>query len=343
MGNACASKTLATNPPKGASAPKKEAKPQKKLDPKDYVFSKKTGEVLVKEEGTIDGQQFNIEECKDCDIFLFDVIATAFIDECENCRIFVGPVESSIFVRNCTNCDFVIACQQFRSRDCKDCKFALLSTTEPVVETSSNMQFACFDFTYFSLAKQLQAAGLTVWNNKWSMVYDFNKNPDRPNWSLLPQEQASQLLRLECCPGSVSLEEAQMDRVVPITLGARPWPSQESCFVVFLPDSDAYIEAFLAKVAKSDGWHLCRARMTRLPEEQAKELLRWTKEKKLVSQIKGREIAGIEVCGPGIWKQVETTLSTTGLAAGSASIRLVPEQDTRVLAKAFFEVWKDEI
>jgi len=340
----CASKTAATKPPSGkGNAPKREVKPLKKLNPKDYIFSKRSGEVLVKDAGAIDGQQFNIEECKDCDIFLFDVIATGFIDECENCRIFVGPVETSIFVRNCTNCDFIIACQQFRSRDCKDCKFSLLCTTEPIIETSSNMQFACFDFTYFSLAKQLQTAGLTVWNNKWSMVYDFNRNADRPNWSLLPQEQASKLARIELCPGNITPEEMEMDRVVPITLGARPWPSEESCFVVFLPDSDVYIEGFLSKVARTDGWHLCRTRMTPLPEEQAKELLRWAKEKKLVSQIKGREITGIEVCGPGIWKQVQTTLSTTGLAAGSASIRVVPEQETRVLAKAFFEVWKDEI
>eukprot|EP00929_Paragymnodinium_shiwhaense_P103738 TRINITY_DN6743_c0_g1_i2.p1 TRINITY_DN6743_c0_g1~~TRINITY_DN6743_c0_g1_i2.p1 ORF type:complete len:325 (-),score=67.71 TRINITY_DN6743_c0_g1_i2:186-1160(-) len=245
----------------GVSLKAAEKAERKKLNPADYIFSKKTGAVLVKEEGSINGEQFNIEECKDCDIFLLDTIATAFIDECENCRIYVGPVESSVMVRNCKNCSFIMACQQFRSRDCNDCRLALYCGTEPIIETSLNMQFACFDFFYFSLREQLSKAGLRLWNNKWSQIYDFNKNPDKPNWSLLPQEQAVGLVDVDKCP-SISKEEVCMDRVVPVTLGSRKRPSQESCFAVFLPNSDdAAVEALVTKASK-DGWSLCQMRCT---------------------------------------------------------------------------------
>mmetsp|Transcript_17705 Transcript_17705/g.41564 ORF Transcript_17705/g.41564 Transcript_17705/m.41564 type:complete len:191 (+) Transcript_17705:136-708(+) len=164
-----------------AAAAKATAERKKLLNPEDFVIRRRTGETIVKAEGSIRGEQFNIEECTDCDVFLLDHIATTFIDQCVGCRIFVGPVESSLMMRECKSCSMVIACQQFRSRDCTDCRLALFCATEPIIETSTNMQFACFDFGYFSLRQQLDRAGLKLWNNKWWQIYDFNKNEDRPD------------------------------------------------------------------------------------------------------------------------------------------------------------------
>jgi protein XRP2 len=323
---------------------KKEKKPvdKSKLNPKDFIASGRKGEIIVKTEGTIDGQQFNIEECNDCDIFLFDVIATAFIDHCKNCRIFVGPVESSIFVRNCTDCNFVIACQQFRSRDCKDCRFSLLSTTEPIIETSTGMRFACFDYFYFSLQNQLASAGLDVINNKWWQIHDFNKNADNPNWDLLPQEDVQNLLRTTQCT-AITAEELAMDKVVPVTLGSRPPPVNEYCFVVFLPQSQAVVEAFITHASKEQGWTLSRTRSTVLPEDRAKSLFSWTPKEKLEKKCKGKELIGIEVCGAGICEKVSRALPTLGNAKDVKGVKVVPENSRQMLAKAFFEVWKDEI
>lgn len=38
------------------------------------------------------------------------------------------------------------------------------------------MQFACFDFNYFSLRGQMASAGLKPWNNKWWMIYDTRRS-----------------------------------------------------------------------------------------------------------------------------------------------------------------------
>jgi len=334
---------------KSGAAPKSDKKAvpavqKKKLDPKDYIIKGKSGEVLVKEDGTINGEQFNIEECKDCDIFLFDHIATIFIDYCENCRIFVGPVESSIFIRNCTNCNFVIACQQFRCRDCSDCRLALLCTTEPIIETSVDMQFACYDFFYFNLRDQLAKAGLKVVNNKWWQIHDFNKNADKPNWRLLPQEDVPNLLRTAQCT-NISAEELTMDHAVPVTLGIRPPPYEETCFVLFLPDEEHLVEAFISKAAKSQGWVLCRTRSTALPADRLKSLFSWTAKEKLEKVCKDREIVGVEVCGEGIRAQVEESLPSlvAQLNLSRKGFRIVPQDSQAQLGKAFFEVWKDEI
>ncbi|CAE7526954.1 Rp2 [Symbiodinium sp. CCMP2456] len=327
------------------STSKPKAKPRqvkkKDLNPADYVFSKQTDAVLIRKEGTIDGEQFNLEECKNCDIFLLDTIATSFVDDCHNCRVFIGPVETSVFIRNCTSCSFVIACQQYRCRDCQDCKLSLYCGTEPIIESSQNMQFACFDFNYFSLRGQMARAGLKPWNNKWWMVYDFNKNEDKPNWGLLNQDEASSLLRLEACAAVVTPEELENERVVPITLGSRPWPTKETCFVVFLPDSETLVEAFLSKATAK--WAICRARSMVLQEEQLKTFFAWAKEPKLASKCKGQEMTGIQVCGQDVQKQVQDALNLTGMATGAKNIRIIPEKETEALAKSFFETWKDEV
>ena len=119
------------------------------LDPKDFMATGLTDQVVTREPGTIKGQQFIIEDCTGCDIFLFDHSAAVQIDHCTNCRIFVGPCESSIFIRNCKDCKFVLAVQQFRTRECKSCDFQLLCTTEPIIELSSKLRFGCLTYSYF--------------------------------------------------------------------------------------------------------------------------------------------------------------------------------------------------
>ena len=60
-----------------------------------------------------------------------------------------------------------------RVRDCHNIEIMLYSQTDPVIESSSGMQFWCLQYAYRELAEQMQAADLSIWNNKWSDIYDF--------------------------------------------------------------------------------------------------------------------------------------------------------------------------
>jgi protein XRP2 len=64
------------------------------LDPKDFIFSKRQKETLIKNPSQIDGQQFIVEECEGCEIFLLDHIGSLTVDYCKDCRIVTGPVSS---------------------------------------------------------------------------------------------------------------------------------------------------------------------------------------------------------------------------------------------------------
>ena len=89
-----------------------------------------------------------------------------------------------IFIRDCENCQCIIACQQYRARNCVNCDTLLFASTAPVVEESKNMRFGCFRFFYFNLAQQFKSVKMSVYDNKWSEVYDFT--PKDGNWSFLP-------------------------------------------------------------------------------------------------------------------------------------------------------------
>ena len=53
--------------------------------------------------GEIKGEQFLIQNCKNCTILLFDHSATVTIDDCVDCIIFVGPCKGRLVRFNLFN------------------------------------------------------------------------------------------------------------------------------------------------------------------------------------------------------------------------------------------------
>lgn len=89
-------------------------------------------------------QQFQISDCEECDIYLFDSCACVYIDECKFCNIYIGACESSIFVRDSHHLTVIGTTQQFRVRDCLDCHFFIFCESQPVIESSYSIVFSCY-------------------------------------------------------------------------------------------------------------------------------------------------------------------------------------------------------
>ncbi|XP_014665151.1 PREDICTED: protein XRP2-like [Priapulus caudatus] len=157
------------------------------IDPKDYIIENVNGQTVGKIPGQVNGQQFIIQNCEDACIYIFDNSAQVTIDDCKNCRIFIGPVKGSVFLRDCAGCKFVIACQQFRARDCKKIDCFLHCVTQPIIEACTSMQFGCFQYNYEELEDQFKAADISLFNNNWSNIHDFTPVADETNWGLLPE------------------------------------------------------------------------------------------------------------------------------------------------------------
>lgn len=187
--------------------------------------------------GKLNGQQFVIQECENCDIYVFDHSATITIDDCINCRIFLGPVKGSVFFRDCKDIKCVVACQQFRTRDCKKMEVFLCCATQPIIESSTGMKFGCFQYYYPDLAFHFKDAGLSIFNNNWSNIHDFTPVSGENNWGLLPETSA--VLDFVPAPGaesefkSVRTSGDPARSIVPLTKGGRRKESEESCLFVF--------------------------------------------------------------------------------------------------------------
>ncbi|POM75911.1 XRP2-like protein [Phytophthora palmivora] len=327
------------------------------LKREDFIFSNiQTASFLAKLPGSINGQQFLIEECHNCDIFLLDHCTSVQIDACVNCRIVVGPCESSVFLRNCKRCTVICAVQQFRTRDCEDVDVYLYSVTDPIIETSSRLRFACFPLTYFSLQQQFRQAKFSPWNNKWSEIFNFT--PDHGGWKPLPMHPHASPLA-DMMPekennGARSLwkmpswtaEELGLSvdlplLVVPITNGLCARKEDVAtvlvCFTVGNNTSDYNDEPTL----------LIRTRQMQLTEEQASTL--FTDNRKLVGKAveSAKSTSGsvmMEFQGPLCYQHINDTLQEARFASDNVTrdASFISEDTTAALrlSDLVFRQWK---
>ncbi|XP_029458923.1 protein XRP2 isoform X2 [Rhinatrema bivittatum] len=209
---------------------------REKVDLKDYMFNGLKDQTVGRLPEKVAGQQFVIQECENCNIYIFDHSATITIDDCTNCRIFLGPVKGSVFFRDCKDCKCVVACQQFRTRDCRRLEVFLCCATQPIIESSTGIKFGCFQYYYPELAFQFKDAGLSIFNNTWSNIHDFTPVEGENNWCLLSDDAVVQ----DCVPlpDSEELKAVRISTdvnrsIIPVTRGQRPKKSDELCLVVF--------------------------------------------------------------------------------------------------------------
>lgn len=144
------------------------------IDPKALLFIQEKNRLLIRKVGTVQGHDFIIEECTDCRIYILDITAQVTIESCVNCSIFLAPCESSVSVRNCVNCELITVCSQLRLRDCKNLDIMLFCASSPCIETSTDVGFFGYQFAYFNLLKQMEDCNLSVFNNPWFKIHDFD-------------------------------------------------------------------------------------------------------------------------------------------------------------------------
>lgn len=169
-----------------------------------YTFRGKENATLTKKPGSVNGQPFDIVDCKNCSILVLDHCDQVQIDDVEDSTVFIGASSGSVFIRNCRNCNFTIACKQLRTRDSVDCTLNLYCMTEPAIETSTGMKFAPFNGAYEGHLKSFVDAGLDLSMNKWSAVFDFNDPSDtHENWQIVTEDEQEPLWcplgPAECC------------------------------------------------------------------------------------------------------------------------------------------------
>jgi protein XRP2 len=60
---------------------------------KDYTVENTEGDEVLKMPGSVNGQQFVIQNCKNTCIYIFDHANTVTVDDCINCKIILAAVK----------------------------------------------------------------------------------------------------------------------------------------------------------------------------------------------------------------------------------------------------------
>ncbi|KAL0482735.1 hypothetical protein AKO1_014280 [Acrasis kona] len=226
-------------------------KTRDEINVQDFIIKGRKDETIVRVPGTIDGQQFIIDGCENCDFYVMDFCAEVSVDDCKNCRFFIGPVEGSFFIRNCENSKVTVACRQLRTRDCKNIDLILYAQGRPVIESSTNVRFGCFDVFYVGLSEQFKNAQLSIFNNKWNVVHDFTPAEGGAlNYSYIHGAKSFDHLKPlhKVAPEFISEQEEELNktqRLVPLTTGNSDPSIKSNTTIIFLPGKSDEAMRFL--------------------------------------------------------------------------------------------------
>ena len=157
------------------------------LDPQ-LSFVDRKGETLIKTTGEVAGRDFVLARLRDCTIFIADTCGAVRADRLENCKVYIGPTRS-LLVEKLDATTLAVAAQQLRIHSATDCNFCVRMRSGPIIEHTTNVRFAPYNFSYPALNVHLLAFGLGTENGVWSKVEDFNwlRARQSPNWSVMDE------------------------------------------------------------------------------------------------------------------------------------------------------------
>jgi len=138
-----------------------------------------------------DMADFSLSNLTNCIIFMPHPLRALRAHNLKHCQVFAGPVTGSALLYDCSGCSFSLAAQQLRIHDASDCDFYLLARSTPILENSTRVRFAPYNFVYPQLEEQLKEY-LDTPTNFWDCVQDFSwprPSQPSPNWSVLAEEE----------------------------------------------------------------------------------------------------------------------------------------------------------
>jgi len=308
---------------------------KEKIDPKDFTIENLENGESGRLPGKVNGQQFIIQNCKHSNIYVFDHINTITIDDCQNCKLFLGPVKGSVFLRNCIECVCIVACGQFRTRDCRKLDVFLCCATQPIIESSTGVHVGCYQFYYPELETQFHNAGLSPFNNNWSNIHDFTPVEMEQNWSTFNEavtvEEYLPKPQTELASVDICMKAAKS--IVPYTGGEQYRNHQESALVILFCDGQQHQRAMSYIQAMKELHSDCPLVMSQEVTLQVEDAERLFRTSSYAAATARGPLIGLQYSGPQCIKQcqtvamdIATSTGSTGLVYVSSNPKVVQQQ-----------------
>ncbi|KAF0289377.1 Protein XRP2 [Amphibalanus amphitrite] len=337
MGNICLRGLFDSGSPRPEQEePKKFSwETREKVDMAQYTIEQVHSAEAGRAPGQIGGQQFIVRDCQNAHIYLLDAVNTITVDDCTDCVLIIGAVKGSLFLRNCKQCKVVAACGQFRTRDCQMVDTYLHCSTQPIIEASTNMRFACYRLHYPQLKDHFDAMGLQIFSSCWSNIHDFTPVDGESNWEVMEEKEAETMdIRLPADEPlrSVGLSLDREASLVPLTEG-RVRTSGPMALVLFFPDGqqDERAAAFHRTLIKQQP-HLkaTYSREVKLTPLQLEAIVKTNAYSALVEKD---NVIGIQYCGEDVIKHCQKVALETATATGLTGLVYISSSQQAALAQ----------
>ena len=158
-------------------------------------FSNRASELLSLPADEMHMKDVSLSNLSSCTIKLPGSPSALHISNLSNCRVFCGPIPGSVFADKCVDSTLVLACQQLRVHNTKDTKFYLHVTSRAIIEDTTRVFYAPYNWLYDGLEQHYEESGLDRSKNAWDDVDDFNwlaHDKHSPNWGLIADEERVQ-------------------------------------------------------------------------------------------------------------------------------------------------------
>ncbi|XP_026479524.1 tubulin-specific chaperone C-like [Ctenocephalides felis] len=152
-------------------------------------FHLKENEILYLYAEQVNKKDITLSSIYKCTVIITGYPNTLHMSNIQDSTVICGPVTTSIFADKCINSKLVIACQQLRLHSSKNVDVYLHVTSRAILEDSTNIRFAPYNYIYAGIDSDFQCAALQRDVNNWSDVGDFNwlSNEPSPNWSIMEE------------------------------------------------------------------------------------------------------------------------------------------------------------
>lgn len=251
-----------------------------------YAIENVSGETIVRDSSTLNGQQFVVKSVRDANIQLLGRMSCVSVDLCSDTFLIVGPTSGSVFLRNCAECIVLVVSQQLRLRDCRDMTLLVLCATQPIIEASESIRFGCLQLTFDRMQALMSDAGLSPFNNSWHDIYDFTPSSlDERNWRLIDGRESKWYgpALSAAADGPPPDSDAVGDSVscnrnhsvIPYTFGIDDGAPGADCLVLFFFHKTSVNDArcFCAAITQADDVRIARCKQLTLTTADAHRIL----------------------------------------------------------------------
>lgn len=154
----------------------------------NWTICNRANEYICLKDDEVHSKDITIANLQNCFVELQGPAGSVQISHCSDCTFLCGPIARSIFADFCSNCSLSAACQQMRLHSSVQCQIYLHVTCRAIIEDCKNIEVAPYNYDYFNIEEDFNAANLNKELNNYTDVADFNwLSPDvpSPNWRLL--------------------------------------------------------------------------------------------------------------------------------------------------------------